>query len=337
MSVVPSHEHKTVEQPAVAGSAAATPAPPPSNPPPAPTGRRLSWMRTVAVLTAPLVVTVVAWGSGIAGFLSLRDAANARVAATAAAEVDGAKLYAQHCAYCHGEKGDGNGPARLDPKARDFGTNKFKLATTRNGVACDEDLFGVIRRGIPGSSMPAFPEDKLTDDEVWAVANHVRVLTKAGMYEKIRQKLEDEGEDFDPGYAAKLVATNAQPGERLAVPQSFPPLSAESLARGHQVYMKVCAQCHGPEGRGDGPQAKDPNFRNDDKTPAHPRDFTAGVFKSGRDPHGLYARIVLGMPGTPMPANTALTEQEVCDVIHYVLSLSQPHAAATIGNVAAVP
>jgi hypothetical protein len=40
------------------------------------------------------------------------------------------------------------------------------------------------------------------------------------------------------------------------------------------------------------------------------------------------------MPGTPMPANTALTAREVDDVISYVLSLSQP-SAVSAGGVAA--
>ena len=100
--------------------------------------------------------------------------------------------------------------------------------------------------------------------------------------------------------------------------------------------MAVCAKCHGPDGHGDGPQTKDPTFKNDDGTPAHPRDLTAGVFKGGRDPRQIYARIMLGMPGTPMPASNTLKPQEVDDLIGYVLSLSQP-APGGAATVAAAP
>jgi hypothetical protein len=85
--------------------------------------------------------------------------------------------------------------------------------------------------------------------------------------------------------------------------------------------MKVCSPCHGASGRGDGSQDQ----RDDDGTPNRPRDFTRGVFKSGRDPRALYTRVRLGLPGSPMPALTADTPPaEVMDVVQYVLSLSDP-------------
>jgi cytochrome c oxidase cbb3-type subunit 2 len=312
MSVAVGHEPK-VDRPE------APPAPSAAAPPPRPP-RRLSRARAAVLLAAPLAAAAVAWGGSTAAFLSLRETTPAP--APAAAAPDGPRLYALHCAYCHGERGDGQGTTRLDPPARDFGTNRFKLATTHGGVPTDADLLGVIRRGLPGSAMPAFPEEKLSDDEALAVIEHVRVLTRAGLYEKFRKKTEDAGEEFDPAYAAGLVAKAMQPGQPLEIPRAFSPATPAGLARGRVVYEKVCAQCHGARGNGDGPQVKD--LKNEDQTPARPRDFTAGVFKGGRDPKDLYARILLGMPGTPMPANPTLTAQEVDDLIGYVLSLSQP-------------
>ena len=68
----------------------------------------------------------------------------------------GRELYAQHCAVCHGETGDGRGQAAylLSPAPRDFSEGLFRVASTWNSVPTDADLAQTLRRGMPGSSMP---------------------------------------------------------------------------------------------------------------------------------------------------------------------------------------
>ena len=68
----------------------------------------------------------------------------------------GKKLYAQHCAACHGQNGDGQGVAAayLFPKPRDFRAGRFRLVSTTNGIPTLEDIEAVLQRGMPGSSMP---------------------------------------------------------------------------------------------------------------------------------------------------------------------------------------
>ena len=89
------------------------------------------------------------------------------------------------------------------------------------------------------------------------------------------------------------------------------------------MFLQNCANCHGPEGKGDGQQVKDLNFKNENGTPARPRDLTQGVYKGGGEPEDLYARIVLGIPGTPMPATTKLSPQDLDALIAYVRSLAR--------------
>lgn len=293
---------------------------------------------TLAVLFfAPMGFTVLAYGAALLVFDRL--AVEQREAATAPA-ASGAALFAQHCASCHGITGDGRGVAHLEPRARAFGADKFKLATTLNGVPTDDDLLRVLKRGIPGSAMPAFaqPADgapasgaavaaHLTDDQLRAVIGHVRELTRAGVYADIRRKIEKAGdEDFDPARASQRAAVLSQPGEPLAVPTVPVSAAPDRLANGKAAYLKNCAQCHGPEGKGDGPQVKD--MKNEDGTPNRPRDFTAGVYKGGKEPAQLYARIRLGIPGTPMPATpvSSLPDADAADLISYVLSLSERRA-----------
>ena len=64
-------------------------------------------------------------------------------------------------------------------------------------------------------------------------------------------------------------------------------------------------------------------MRNDDGTPARPRDLTRGIFKGGREREQLYARIMLGLPGSPMPSSRNVYKpHEAGDLINYILSLS---------------
>jgi mono/diheme cytochrome c family protein len=253
---------------------------------------------------------------------------------TAPGEPDGSKLYVQNCANCHGVRGDGNGTTLLTPRARYFGKDKFKFASSSGNIPTQDDLTRLIRRGIPGSAMPAFPQ--LTDDQVRAIIEHVRVLARNGRYERMLEKAEkdakENGDEFDRGELrrkadAQFASEAAVPP--LEVPARFAPSSPESVVRGRQVFIReACVKCHGPEGRGDGEQVSDPKFRNDDGSPAKPRDLTIGLFKGGAGKEHLYARVMLGIPGTPMPAaSSTLKPADIDDLLNYVLSLSPPQVA----------
>lgn len=97
---------------------------------------------------------------------------DAPAAAAAPAGISGETLYNEKgCATCHGVQGKGDGPvgAALKPKPRNFAD-----ATWKNG----SDLANVIKsisNGITGSGMAPY-KGVLTDDEIKAVAEHVRKL-----------------------------------------------------------------------------------------------------------------------------------------------------------------
>ena len=79
---------------------------------------------------------------------------------TEAQRESGKQLYQRYCSQCHGEKGDGEGYAtpHLYPRPRDFTTGRFKVRTTGSGaLPTHEDLVNIIRRGMPYTSMPAWP------------------------------------------------------------------------------------------------------------------------------------------------------------------------------------
>jgi mono/diheme cytochrome c family protein len=143
----------------------------------------------------------------------------------------------------------------------------------------------------------------------------------------VRQESEAQGQKPDPAELERDADEVLKPGDPVAAPNPWPPADAASVARGKATYLaKGCASCHGETGKGDGVQEQ----KNNDGTPTAPRDFTRGIFKGGRDPQQLFARIALGMPGTPMPGSQGVPPEEIADQVNFILSLSVPDAQAQV-------
>lgn len=260
-----------------------------------------------------LLGAVLAWLLVIPTFSDVAEQTVAQPAANY-----GQSLYRTHCAACHGEQGDGNGAAArfLYPRARDFTAAEFRLVSTTNLLPTDDDLMQVIARGMPGSAM--MPFGHLPDGERKALVAYVNELTREGMIRRAVQDAKGRGDTPDEKELRQEISAFLKPGERLQMPAKWPTPDKGSVDRGFALYTTNCATCHGPTGRGDGAQdQKDPSGM-----PTRPRDFSRGIFKGGRERDQLYARIVLGMKGTPMPGNSALKPEEIGDIVNYIQSLA---------------
>lgn len=99
------------------------------------------------------------------------------------------------------------------------------------------------------------------------------------------------------------------------------PLTEESIAAGHEVFLANCASCHGDTGEGDGPAAADMN-----PAPANLTEPHVGVHTDG----DLHWWITNGISPSMPPFGEDLTEEEIWNVINYVRSLGG--SAATSGN-----
>lgn len=228
-------------------------------------------------------------------------------------------LYTLHCAACHGETGNGGGRAarHLHPKPRDFGDGVFKLVSTDNQVASIDDLENTIRKGMPGTSMPAF--DELSDDERRVLAEEVVRLTHARVRERVIALSQQEEEAIDQEEVDATVQEWLVPGAPLKVPAigSFQP---DDGSRGKTLFARLgCVNCHGETGRGN----IDEDSRDDRGLRSRPRDLVYEPLKGGPDPGAVYLRIVAGMPGSPHPACPGLSEQEYVDLVQYCSGLSK--------------
>jgi mono/diheme cytochrome c family protein len=293
----------------------------------------------------------------------------------------GRVLYMRHCSHCHGTAGDGNGPTAqyIYPRPRDYRHGVFKFTSTIDTArATRDDLLRVLKYGIPGTYMPSFLLMK--DQELQALVEYVRFLAMRGEYERklvnelssdysskaMTARLESESRDDilnelqeflkeDMASIAESAGdelaetwTTAEAEESRIVP-TVPrvPDSPESRRRGRELYVGKllnCANCHGIDGAGNGPQTI--SFEKNPETDElygeaglhdvwgnlnQPRNLQTGIFRGGRRPIDVFNRIYAGIKGSSMPAFKNTPHEDIWHVVNYVLSLQFESEPGSVG------
>ncbi len=215
----------------------------------------------------------------------------------------GKEIYATRCAVCHGDAGDGKGPAglALPLKPPDF-RNKDGVAEMR-----DNYWFWRVSEGGQvepfkgkGSAMPPW-KGQLAVEERWAVMAYQHTFS---------------------GHQGPHVTWE----------------HPESVAVGRDIYAMACVMCHGVEGKGDGSVGPMLSRR---RAP-QPRDFTSAEFKFRSTPSGhlpttadLLRTVTEGVrsAGGPMtiglrghrimPSFGHMPKEQRLEVIEYVKSLNR--------------
>ncbi len=225
----------------------------------------------------------------------------------------GRELYERHCTVCHGVtgRGDGEAAAHLFPPARRFDSGRFRLVSSRNGAPFDRDLVASLRRGIPGSAMPGW--SWLEEEDLWALAAWVRFLAQTGLQEGLVAHARSADDPLLLAESERIARTRLTP-DRAQASAAAAPLDEATLARGEELFLQHCAQCHAADGTGESEPPLD-----EDGTLNWARDFTAGFLKGGDGPSELACRIRAGMPGSAMPP-TALERTDEAALITWVQS-----------------
>lgn len=228
------------------------------------------------------------------------------IAGTAAAKPGdadkGKEVYDKRCTWCHGAEGDGTGAAkdRLNPPPRDFtsGNYKIKSSSFEDMAPNDDDIFRMIRDGMPGTSMPGW-SDLLTEKDMWNLVAYLKTFA---------------GYDKPP-------AAQVDFGKQVAS-------SAESIEKGRKLYEDGdrCVECHGKSGKGSASK----RLKGDAGERTWPRNLTKPwTYRGSDDPKDIFARISIGIAGTEMPSfadpksKKKLTIEERWHVANYVASLAR--------------
>ncbi len=230
----------------------------------------------------------------------------------------GQEAYTLYCVGCHGEQGDGQGPASrfLTPKPRDFRKGRVKFAAVPAGtLPRDEDLMRIITSGLAGTSMPAWnllTTEERTDiiayiktfSDAWKATPGIPVPIKKDPFKKRPEDGVAEGEKVYHGLAAcsschPAYATKAKIAEHMKAYDI--PLSSFREA----MYESV---------------AKDSEWGEVIKPP----DFLADRVKAGTTREDLVRVIAAGVGGTAMPSwGTSLSNEQLWGLAYYVESLVQ--------------
>ena len=214
----------------------------------------------------------------------------------------GEAIYQKRCLQCHGDEGDGLGPAaeRLNPPPRDFSLGLFKFVTSAfdADLANDDDLMRMVRDGMPGTAMPGW-SDLLSEQEMWDAIAYIKTFAE----------LEGEPEgQVDYGTQVKS--------------------SPESIAAGEKLFHADdrCSECHGAEGKGDAVK----KLKNDNGERTWPRNLTKPwTYRASNQPRDIFSRVSVGIPTTQMPSfadpksKKKLSIEDRWHVANYVASLAK--------------
>ncbi len=218
----------------------------------------------------------------------------------AMAIMKGKMIFQMSCFLCHGNKGEGDGPAARfigpysHPRPNNFTMGIFKFRSTESGdLPMLKDLMRTIREGIPGY-MPSFRN--MGEEGIKSVAMYIAK-------EFIQEELPTES-------TIKYV--------QHVGPYIYSPQSVE---RGARIYGSMqCGECHGDDGK-----AGRMDLRDERKIMIHPVDLTRReTFGNGISHEDIYRTIMTGLDGTPMPGyndSFAGKEDSAWDLVHYILSL----------------
>lgn len=231
----------------------------------------------------------------------------------------GREKYTLYCRACHGDEGNGRGPAGigLRPPPRNFTEPSFKFGGVPAGeLPPDSELKRIIKGGLAGTAM--LPWD-VPDDELDDIIQYIKTFSEVWTEDEVAEPVEKSP---DPWTSKK----------------------DEAIARGKTLYhgLAQCSKCHPAyaskqeiwdavvETTGQGSTGA---FRTAMYYPAGkyseaygntllPPDFTRHEVRAGTTLDDLFRTIASGIGGTAMPMwKDAIPDDDIWAIAYFVRSL----------------
>ncbi|MBT5469380.1 MAG: c-type cytochrome [Nitrospina sp.] len=215
----------------------------------------------------------------------------------------GEKIYIKKCAFCHGDKGKGDGPSAEYslPQPRNLTKGHIKIRSTSFGkIPTDKDIFETITHGMQGTTMPGWKHLSKSDRK--SLVLYIKTLSKK--FEKFEKR----------GKKHKIVA----------VPKS-PAFSLDGVKRGKKSFMINCSGCHGVKGRGDGVTTA--RIVDYSSNAIWPRNLSEPwSFRRGATRDDIFLTLRTGLSTTAMPkfSPRIFKDQEIWDIVDFVCTLGSP-------------
>jgi mono/diheme cytochrome c family protein len=239
---------------------------------------------------------------------------------------NGHEKYVLYCRPCHGDKGDGRGPAGigLRPPPRNFTEPSFKFGGVEaGGLPPDTELLRIVKGGLKGTAMLPW---QIPDEDLKDVIQYIKTFS--------------------------TVWTEEEPAAPIEITEDpWKGNDKEAVARGKVVYhgLAQCLKCHPAyatkqeiwdatkEATGEGstsafregmyfPEAK---FSEAYKHKLLPPDFTRHEVRSGNmqgviTRPDLFRTIASGIGGTAMPMwKGSIDDKDIWAIAYFVDSLIQ--------------
>jgi mono/diheme cytochrome c family protein len=267
---------------------------------------------------------------------------------------EGHEAYLRYCYACHGDKGDGNGPAAptMRPPPRDLGSGVFKFAGVAAGeLPNDDDLESLIRRGLLGT--PMLPWD-IGDRERHAIVQYLKTFSPRWKTEAPGDRIEPDGADPWKGKEAEAAAAGEViyhlTGVQIDPATNAPKMVLAGCNACHPSYLPTAQlQALSQKLLGKPFEAREDPYRPALKESEYqvgrpgdpgrlklqilPTDFLYHPIKNGTEPLALFRTIAAGVGGTAMPTwKGSLKDADLWALVHYVRRLAAlrdtPGAAA---------
>ncbi len=229
------------------------------------------------------------------------------------ANVDRGKVvYKEYCSQCHGATGQGDGPAAsgLSPKPAVHANMAFDKLPM-------EYLYNVIYHG--GRSVgksPAMPYWSLTIGQQ-GVADVIAYLKAT--FKGVPEMAAATAEGGPSGVCPQPRKTKRAPGNFRKRTNPLPANQANVKA-GETLFQQTaqplaCVNCHGAKGDGQGPMGAALN--------PPPRNFTCGETMQDISDGQMFWIIKKGSEGTGMMAFSAMPDNQIWQLIHYIRTLAK--------------